>query len=135
MAARSMLYRPLMVGAFSKRDPCPSRRARPDVQGAFAMTSRPRFFDDLAGLAGGALSAVSGLREEVEALVRARVEETLRRLDVARREDLDVALELAATARDTQAALQARVDALEQRVAALEAGPVSVAQQDKPSGA
>ncbi|WP_072573356.1 accessory factor UbiK family protein [Granulibacter bethesdensis] len=99
------------------------------------MTSRPRFLDDLAGLAGGALSAVSGLREEVEALVRARVEETLRRLDVARREDLDVALELAATARDAQEALQARVDALEQRVAALEANSVSVAQQDKPSGA
>ena len=28
------------------------------------MNERPKFFDDLAGVAGGALSALTGLREE-----------------------------------------------------------------------
>ena len=53
------------------------------------MSERPRFFDDLAGVAGGAISALAGLREEAEALVRARIDETIRRLDLVRREELD----------------------------------------------
>jgi hypothetical protein len=32
------------------------------------MTDRPRIFDDLAGVAGGAISALAGLREEAEAI-------------------------------------------------------------------
>ena len=63
------------------------------------MADRPKMFDDLAGLAGGAFSALAGLREEAEALVRARVDETLRKLDLVRREELDAVAELAANAR------------------------------------
>ena len=36
------------------------------------MSERPRFFDDLAGVAGGAFSALAGLREEAEAMIRAQ---------------------------------------------------------------
>lgn len=53
------------------------------------MSDRPRFFDDLAGVAGGAISALAGLREEVEALARARIDEAIRRLDLVKREELD----------------------------------------------
>ncbi|MCW3476025.1 accessory factor UbiK family protein [Limobrevibacterium gyesilva] len=91
------------------------------------MTERPRIFDDLAGVAGGALSALSGLRDEAEALARARIDETVRRLDLVRREELDAAMEMAANARAGQeaaearlAGMQARLEALESRVAALE---------------
>ena len=49
------------------------------------MADRPRFFDDLAGVAGGALSALAGVRDEAETLVRARVDEALRKLDLVRR--------------------------------------------------
>ncbi len=87
------------------------------------MVDRPRFFDDLAGLAGGALSAVSGLRDEVEAMVRARIDEKLRRLELVRREEMEVAMELAAAARGDAEAAMATVAALEARVAALEARP------------
>ena len=94
------------------------------------MAERPRFFDDLAGVAGGALSALTGLRDEAESLVRARVEETLRALDLVRREELDAVQELAANARAGQeaaeaklAAVLARLEALEARVAALEPKP------------
>ena len=48
------------------------------------MSDRPSFFDDLAGVAGGALSALAGLREELEAMARARIDETIRRLDLVR---------------------------------------------------
>ncbi|MBS0559670.1 MAG: accessory factor UbiK family protein [Proteobacteria bacterium] len=85
------------------------------------MSERPRFFDDLAGVAGGAISALAGLREEAEAMVRARVDETLRRLDLVRREEFDAVAELAANARAGQEAAEARLAGLAARVAALEA--------------
>ena len=85
------------------------------------MSDRPRFFDDLAGVAGGALSALAGLREEAEAIVRARIDEALRRLDLVRREEFDAVQDLAARARAGQEAAEARLAALEARMAALEA--------------
>jgi BMFP domain-containing protein YqiC len=83
------------------------------------MTERPKIFDDLAGVAGGAISALAGVREEMSSLVRARVDEAVRRLDLVRREEFDAMAELARRAK-------AEVEALEKRVAALET--------DKPEG-
>ena len=51
------------------------------------MSDRPRFFDDLAGVAGGAISALAGLRQEAEAIVRARLDEAIRALDLVRRDE------------------------------------------------
>ncbi|MGH7040858.1 MAG: accessory factor UbiK family protein, partial [Acetobacteraceae bacterium] len=94
------------------------------------MNERPKFFDDLAGVAGGAISALAGMREEAEAMVRARIDEALRRLDLVRRDELDAVQELAANARAGQetaatrlAELEARLAAAEHRLAALEAAP------------
>jgi BMFP domain-containing protein YqiC len=84
------------------------------------MSDRPRFFDDLAGVAGGAISALAGLREEVEALARARIDEAIRRLDLVKREELDAMTELAANARTGQEAAEAQLRDVEQRLAALE---------------
>ena len=85
------------------------------------MSDRPRFFDDLAGVAGGAISALAGLREEVEALARARIDEAIRRLDLVKREELDAMAELAANARAGQEAAEAQLLDVGQRLAALEA--------------
>lgn len=94
------------------------------------MADRPRIFDDLAGVAGGALSALSGLRDEAEQMVRARVDETIRKLDLVRREELDAMSEMASLARTGQeasslevAALQARVTALEEKFQAMQPAP------------
>jgi BMFP domain-containing protein YqiC len=84
------------------------------------MSERPRLFDDLAGVAGGALSALAGLREEIEALAKARIDEAIRRLELVRREEFDAMAELAANARSGQEAAEAQVKDLLQRVAALE---------------
>ncbi len=96
------------------------------------MAERPRIFDDLAGVAGGALSALSGLRDEAESLVRAKVDEAIRKLDLVRRDELDAVAEMASLARIGQeaaeaetAALQARLDAIEARLTTLEPQPAS----------
>jgi BMFP domain-containing protein YqiC len=86
------------------------------------MSDRPRFFEDLAGVAGGAISALAGLRDEMEAVVRTRVDETIRKLELVRREELDAVTELAANARAGQEAAELRLAAVEARLAALEAG-------------
>jgi hypothetical protein len=85
------------------------------------QSSRPRILDDLAGVAGGALSALAGVREEAEALVRARIDEAIRRLDLVKREELDALADLAANARAGQEAAEARLASLEARLVALEA--------------
>jgi BMFP domain-containing protein YqiC len=88
------------------------------------MTDRPKFFDDLAGVAGGAISALAGLREEVSSMVKARVDEAVRRLDLIKRDEFDAMAELATRAR-------AQAEALEARVAALEAAqPAPLASAD-----
>ena len=98
------------------------------------MTVRPRIFDDLAGVAGGALSALAGLRQELEALVRAQVDETIRRLELVRREELDAIAEMAANARAGQEAAEVLIQALEARVLALESretSPVAPPKNDE----
>jgi BMFP domain-containing protein YqiC len=97
------------------------------------MNERPRFFDDLAGVAGGAFSALTGLRDEAEATIRARIDEAVRKLDLVRREDLEAVQEMAANARAGQEAAEARIAALEHRVAALEnATPSNVDEPPDP---
>jgi BMFP domain-containing protein YqiC len=86
------------------------------------MSDRPRFFEDLAGVAGGAISALSGLRDEMEAVIRARLDETIRKLDLVRREELAAITELAANARAGQEAAEAKLVILEARLARLEQG-------------
>lgn len=91
------------------------------------MSDRPRFFNDLAGVAGGAISALAGMREEAEAMMRARLDDLVQRMELVRREELEAAQEMAANARAGQeaadtviAALQVRLSELEARVAHLE---------------
>ncbi|MFC4167691.1 accessory factor UbiK family protein, partial [Teichococcus aestuarii] len=86
---------------------------------------RGRLFDDLAGLAGGAFSMVSGLRAEVEAMARSQVEMMVQRLELVKREDLDAALEVARRAREESTALAARVAALEAKLGMAAAPPAA----------
>ncbi len=84
------------------------------------MSERPKFFEDLAGVAGGAISALAGLREETEAAIRARVDETIRHLELVRRDELEAVADLAANARAGQEAAELKLAAMETRLAALE---------------
>jgi len=78
---------------------------------------RGGLFDDLAGVAGGAFSALAGIRDEVQAGVKSQVDQMVQRLDLAPREDLDAAMEMIRALRAEQEALAARVAALEAKLA------------------
>ncbi len=86
------------------------------------MQSSNRLLDDLAKVASGAASAVAGVREEVEGLVRQRVERLIADLDLVSRDEFDVAKAMAAKARAEQEKLEQRLQALEAALARMEAG-------------
>jgi len=55
------------------------------------MQTSNRLLDDLARVAGGAASALSGIKDEVEALVRQQVERLMGDMDAVPREEFDAA--------------------------------------------
>lgn len=82
------------------------------------MQSQNRIFDDLARLSGGALSALSSLKQEVEAMVRDRLERVMAEGGYVRREEFDVVRAMAVEARAEQERLTARLAELERKLAA-----------------
>jgi|TARA_Y100000588_G_scaffold154599_1_gene168683 BMFP domain-containing protein YqiC len=79
-----------------------------------------RFLDDLARVANGAVGALSGIREEVEAMVRQRAERLLADMDLVTREEFEAVKAVAAKARLEQEALEDRVATLEAALAELQ---------------
>jgi BMFP domain-containing protein YqiC len=92
-------------------------------KGTTAMQSQNRFFDDLAKVAGGALGALSNLKQEMEAMVRERVERFMAENNMVPREEFDAVKAMAAEARVQQERLAARVAALEAALAEKNAAP------------
>ena len=79
------------------------------------MQSQNRIFDDLARLSGGALSALSGLKQEIEAMIRDRLERLMADGGYVRREEFDAVRAMAAEARAEQERLAARLAELERK--------------------
>lgn len=71
--------------------------------------------DDAAGVAGGVVSLLVGVRREMEAMARAAAEAVIRRLDLVTREEFEVVRELAQRAREENERLAARLATLEGR--------------------
>ncbi|CDG33493.1 hypothetical protein CO583_07585 [Parasaccharibacter sp. TMW2.1882] len=84
------------------------------------MVSRPRFLDDLTGLAGTAFSAASGLREEVHTLIRSQINEMLFSLNLVRRDEFEAVQEMASRTRAEQERTEQRLRELEARLDELE---------------
>ena len=80
------------------------------------MQTRAKIFDDLAKVAGGAASTLSGLKGEVESLVRQQVERFLLNVDMVPRDEFDAVQAMAAKARAGQEALETRVRELEKKL-------------------
>lgn len=81
------------------------------------MQTKSRFFEDLARVAGGAVSTAAGIKEEIESLIHQRIEGMLARMDVVPREEFEAVREMAAKARTAQEALEKRVTELEKSLA------------------
>lgn len=77
-----------------------------------------RLFDDLARVATGALSAISGVREEAEARLREQFERILARMDLVTRDEFEAVQAVAVRAREAQEALELRVQKLEEQFGA-----------------
>ena len=82
------------------------------------MQSQNRIFDDLAKVAGGAFGALSSLKQEMETMVRDRVERFMADNNMVPREEFEAVKAMAAEARLQQEKLAARVAALEAELAA-----------------
>jgi len=86
--------------------------------GEAPMQNDNRIFEDLARVASGALSALTGVREEVEARLRDQFQHILDRMNLVRREEFEAVQAMAAKARTEQERLAERLAALEARLEA-----------------
>ena len=77
------------------------------------VQSDNKIFDDVSKLATRALGVVQNVKEELETLVRQRLERAMADLDVVSREEFDTVLEMAQKAREENEELRARIEALE----------------------
>ena len=76
-----------------------------------------RLFDEMARLMGDAASVAQGVKREAETLFRTQMERFVADLDLVKREEFDVAKEMASKAREENEALKKRVEALEAELA------------------
>ena len=77
------------------------------------MQTENRLFDDLARVASGALTTLGGLRDEVEARFKERLERLANEMDLVSREELEAVQAMAAKARTEQTRLEQRLATLE----------------------
>ncbi|PCI47621.1 MAG: pyrroline-5-carboxylate reductase [Alphaproteobacteria bacterium] len=77
------------------------------------MQTDNKFFDDLAKLGQSAVGTLHGVKGEVEAMIRARLEHMLKDMDMVSREEFDVVRDMVKAARAENAALEKKIAALE----------------------
>ncbi len=77
------------------------------------MGAEKKLFSDLARMAGSAAGLAAGMREEVENLVRHRVQNMLSGMDLVSREEFEAVKQVAQTARAEQEKLEVRLAKLE----------------------
>lgn len=77
------------------------------------MQTQNRIFDDIAKVAGGALSALGSLKQEIEAMIRDRLERYMADANFVPRAEFDAVKEMAAKARSEQEKMEERIMALE----------------------
>lgn len=98
------------------------------------MQTENRILDDMARVASGALSGLTGLRQEIEARLREQVERMLRDMDLVTREEFEAVKAVAATARAEQERLGRRVARLEATLAELSKSPPPAAAPGDEAG-
>ena len=80
------------------------------------MQTENRVFDSLARAITNAAGAANAFREEVETIVRGKLERLVADMDLVTREDFDVAKAMAAKARAENEKLEARIAILEAKL-------------------
>lgn len=80
------------------------------------MQTSNRILDDMAKVASGAVSAVTGVKGDADNFMRRHVEKLLNEMDLVTREEFDAVKAMAANARSEQEKLEARVAELEAKL-------------------
>lgn len=87
------------------------------------MQTSNRLFDDLAKVANGAASTLSGMKAEIEAMIRQQLQRLLNDAELVNREEFEAIKAVAVKARTEQEKLERRVEDLEAQLAAKPAKP------------
>jgi len=82
------------------------------------MQERPRFFEDVSRLFNDAAGAAKSLGKEAESMIKAQVERMMSTMDIVTREEFEAVRDMAIAARNANDALEKRIAALEARLAA-----------------
>jgi len=77
------------------------------------MQSQNRLFDDFVKVMNGAAGTIAGMTREAQAAMQERAREFVGGLDLVTREEFEAVKAMAVAAREENAALAARIDALE----------------------
>ncbi|MBM7852145.1 BMFP domain-containing protein YqiC [Methylopila capsulata] len=85
--------------------------------------TRGRVFDEIGRLMTDAAGAASGVKREVETIVRAQASKILADLDLVRRDEFEIVRAMAVKAREENETLSARLDALEAKLAGATSTP------------
>ena len=80
------------------------------------MQSKDKILDDVARVAGGAISAFSGLTRQIKDEVRVRIDELAQRLDLVPRDEFERVELMLFKAREEQNRLNERLAALEAKL-------------------
>jgi len=82
------------------------------------MQSRNKFLDDLSQLMNNAAGMAQGMRSEAETALRGWVERWMAENNIVTREEFDAVRDMAVRAREENERLEARIAALEAKLAA-----------------
>lgn len=77
------------------------------------MQSRNRIFDDMSQLMTNAMGVAQGAKDEAETALKSMMDRWLADRDFVSRDEFDAVREMAAKAREENASLLARIEALE----------------------
>jgi BMFP domain-containing protein YqiC len=87
------------------------------------MQSQNRMFDDFVKVMNGAAGTIAGMTREAQAAMQERARDWIGGLDMVSRDEFEAVKAMAAAARDENAALRARIEALEAGAAGAGASP------------
>ena len=96
------------------------------------MQTRNPFIDDLTKLANGAMGALTGVKDEVEARVRDQIAKILDGMDIPRRDEFDAVKAMAAKAREENEELRKQIAELQAKLAGSPPAGSAVAPETPP---
>jgi len=93
------------------------------------MQSQNKLFDDFVKVMNGAAGTLAGMTREAQSAMQERARDWIGGLDMVSREEFETVKALAVAAREENAALRARIEALEAASAGAGAGADAAAAQ------